>query len=420
MLADTLVWRAEVALLQDDLPTARELLARAQAEGQRVGSNPSLASVDRALGRLHLVDGAGARAVDHFEAALRRAGDSWGPDQRAETLYWLGTAYLHLNHAQQALGILEQAVAIAEQANLPALLAGPAAEDPRLLQSGRKLGVSPILLAEVDRMSATRRPWTGIPAPAPISLVAESELPRLEAQLFGSFVLHRDGQHVQKVTRKVDRARELLALLILNPKGLPDETIAEHMWPDMAHERALHNLQMAAYSLRDDLGSKAAIRYGAHSYQLNPQLELVADVRAFDAALARARGATGDMLTQSLARVVELYRGPLLADAAWHWLEPVRLDYQSRYVSAALQLADVLALTDTVRSDGLAEDVLAIAPETDMAYERMLQNARQRRDHMAVRRIGKRYEQAAAQFGFQFNPYLTDDQAGPAGGRAAR
>jgi DNA-binding SARP family transcriptional activator len=234
-----------------------------------------------------------------------------------------------------------------------------------------------------------------------MNLVAQSELPRLEAQLFGSFVLHRDGQHVQKVTRKVDRARELLALLILNPKGLPDEAIAEHMWPEMPRERALHNLQMAAYSLREDLGSKAAIRYGAHTYQLNPQLELIADVRAFDAAIARARGATSDMLTQALTRAVELYRGPLLADAAWHWLEPVRLDYQSRYISAALQLADVLALTDHVRSDGLAEEVLAIAPETEMAYERMIQNARRRGDRMAVRRLGKRYEQAAAQFGFE-------------------
>ena len=64
------------------------------------------------------------------------------------------------------------------------------------------------------------------------------------------------------------------------------------MLPEMPRERALHNLQMAAYSLRNDLGSKAAVRYGARSYQLNPQLELVADVRDFDAALcARPRRA---------------------------------------------------------------------------------------------------------------------------------
>src|SRR5216684_9262510 len=66
LLADTLVWRAEAALLQDDLPTAREMLARAQAESQRVGSTSALASADRALGRLHLVDGAGERATEHL------------------------------------------------------------------------------------------------------------------------------------------------------------------------------------------------------------------------------------------------------------------------------------------------------------------------------------------------------------------
>ncbi|MBV9581858.1 MAG: tetratricopeptide repeat protein, partial [Chloroflexi bacterium] len=93
LLADTLVWRAEVALLCEDLDTARHLLARAQAESQRIGSSATLASVDRALGRLHLVDGAGARAVRHLEAAVERGDQAWGPDQRAETQFWLGTAY---------------------------------------------------------------------------------------------------------------------------------------------------------------------------------------------------------------------------------------------------------------------------------------------------------------------------------------
>jgi LuxR family maltose regulon positive regulatory protein len=421
LLAEALVWRAEVALLQSDLNTARQLLARAQEEGQRVGSSSALASVDRALGRLHLLDGAGTRAVSHLDSALRRAGDSWGPDQRAETLYWLGTAYLNLNRAQQATGCLEQAVKLAQQANLPALLAGPAAEDSRLLQSGRELGLDPVMLAEVERVSATRRPWTGtgIRLPDSVSVVVQNELPRLEVQLFGSFVLHREGQLVSKASRKLDRARELAALLILNPKGLPDETIAELMFPEMPHEGAQHNLQMAVYSLRKDLGSKAAVRYGARLYQLNPQLELLADAREFEQALARARGATGDPLIQSLSKALELYKGPLLADAAWRWLEPVRLDYRSRFVSAALQLADIFASLDAARSDGLAEQVLATAPETDMAYERLIQTARHRRDMNAVRRLVKRYVQAAAQYGFSTNPHLIDDQGRSGGARAA-
>src|SRR5207248_2142172 len=108
LFADTLVLRGEVALLREDLSDARDLLARAQAEAQRIGSSATQASVDRALGRLHLIDGAGDRAVSHLEAALERGKDAWGPDQRAETLYWLGTAYLSLGRAQQATTHLEQ------------------------------------------------------------------------------------------------------------------------------------------------------------------------------------------------------------------------------------------------------------------------------------------------------------------------
>lgn len=418
LLTEVLVWRAEVALLQDDQQTARELLARAQTEGQQVGSNSALAIVDRALGRLHLVDGAYARAIEHFKQAQARAGDGWGPDQHAETLYWLGTAYLSLNRAHQANHCLEQAVELIRKTNLPALLAGPTAEAPALLQSGRKLGVDPVILGEVERLAATRRPWTGIRLEGRLDVVAENELPRLEVQLFGSFVLHRNGTLVEKSSRKIDRAGEMAALLILNPKGVSDEAIAEMMFPERAPEQAQHNLQMAVYGLRKDLGSKAAVRFGAHMYQLNPQLELVADVREFDAAIASARGATGAALMEGLSRAVELYKGPLLADAAWHWLEPVRLEYRSRYVAAALQLADCLAASDVIRSNRIAEDVLGVAPETDLAYERLVYNARAQRDLPALRRLRTRYEKAAAQYGFPINPYLFED--GGSNNRLAR
>jgi tetratricopeptide (TPR) repeat protein len=405
LLADALVWRAEVALLCEDLTTARRLLARAQAEGQRIGASATLASVDRALGRLHLVDGAGARAVSHLEAAVERGDEAWGPDQRAETQFWLGTAYLNLGRAQQATACLERAIAIAEELDTPALLAGAAAEDGRLLRHGREIGLKPALLAEVERLATIRRPWTGVGA-TPVAMLVQNDLPRLEVQLFGSFVLHRDGQLVSRASRKVDRARELAAVLILNPAGLRDDTIAEMMFPEMQREKALHNLQMAAYSLRNDLGSKAAVRYGARSYQLNPQLELVADVRDFDEALSKSHAAVGDLLVQWLSRALELYRGPLLAEAAWDWLEPVRLDYRSRYVSAALQLADLLAASDPARSDACAEQALSEAPETDLAYERLIENARRRGDNHALRRVVKRYVQAAAQFGFAVNRHL--------------
>jgi ATP/maltotriose-dependent transcriptional regulator MalT len=418
LLVDTLVSRAEVALLCNDLGSARQLLAQAQAEAQRVGANAPMAGVDRALGRLHLLDGAGARAVSHLEAALERAGEAWGPDQRAETLYWLGTAHLNLGWAQQATACLEQAINLLEGEGEAGLLAGPAAEDSRLLQHGRQVGLKPVVLGEVERLSVTRRPWTGVTW-APAAVVVKNELPRLEVQLFGSFVLHRDGQLVSNSARKVDRVRELAAILILNPQGLPDESIADSMFPEFEHEKALHNLQMAASSLRKLLESKVAVRYSTGMYQLDPRIELIADVREFDNSLSKARGAAGDQLMQALSKAVELYRGPLLADAAWDWLEPVRLEYRSRYVDAALRLADIYAPLDMSRSDALAEDVLMAAPDTDMAYERLMQNARQRRDQNAMRLIAKRYTHAASQFGFTAHPSFSED-GGSGANRAAR
>jgi hypothetical protein len=54
--------------------------------------------------------------------------------------------------------------------------------------------------------------------------------------------------------------------------------------------------------------------------------------------------------------------------------------------------------------------VLAVAPDTDLAYERLIANARHHGDPNATRRLVKRYEQAGSQFGFAINPYLIDEQ----------
>jgi hypothetical protein len=66
----------------------------------------------------------------------------------------------------------------------------------------------------------------------------------------------------------------------------------------------------------------------------------------------------------------------------------------------------VLARSDLARSDGLAESAIAIAPETDSAYERLIQNALARRNPLEVRRHRGRYMQAAAQYGFTPDPQL--------------
>ncbi|MBV8714914.1 MAG: hypothetical protein JO020_34370 [Chloroflexi bacterium] len=377
LLVRALRQRAEMALLDHDLELARHLLARGQTEAQRLGPTVDLAAIERAIGRLQLALGDARRAVAHFEAALGMARQSWEPDESALTLYWLGTARLMLREAHQAEVALREALRIADSSVGFSIIASAASEDDRLMRFGLQTGVAPADLALVERLAARRRPLN-----TPLRIVTDLrpervDSPRFEARLFGAFVIHRDGQLMELGTKR-DRVHELLALLLLHPDGLPARTIADLLWPEMAPERSLHNLRMTVYLLRVMLGSKTSLRHAALAYRLDPGLAVWADVQAFDAALARSRQAVDDVAVRSLEEAVDLYRGPLLADTGWLWVESFREAYASRMVDALLRLALLVAPADLHRSDALAEQVLALEPDNPAAQELLQRNARTR------------------------------------------
>jgi DNA-binding SARP family transcriptional activator len=135
-------------------------------------------------------------------------------------------------------------------------------------------------------------------------------------------------------------------------------------------------------------------------YQLAPQLDLWADTRDFEASLTRARQASGDAAVRALEHAVELYRAPLLADVSWRWAAGPRMAYQSRFIRAALVLAEALASAgQNALADALAERVLEIEPTNEEAYERLLQSAQARGDRAAVRQLAGTYGQALARAG---------------------
>jgi LuxR family maltose regulon positive regulatory protein len=402
LLVTALEYRAEVAIVRGDLPGARRLLARGQAEGQLLGGDIEQAGIELALGRLHLAEGAGQQAIFHLEAALERGACALAPSERLTVCYWLGTTHLAMGRPALAERLLGEVIELARSAGGAGVLARPAAEDPALLQYGLRLGLDPAFLAEAERIAATHQPWTGVEPPSKLELVASNDMPRVEVRMFGSFALHCDGELATSGARgRVDRARELLALLVLHPSGLSDSEIVELLWADMGPERARHNLRMTVYLLRRLLGSKATVRLKGANYSLAPQLELWSDVREFDAGLRRARLAPGEAARSDLDSAISLYRGALLSEVEWPWVEPFRLSYQTRLVDAALHLADVEAARNPGRSDALAEQVLAIEPDNEPAYERLTANAKAHGDALAYRRALHRYQRAAAQYGFR-------------------
>jgi LuxR family maltose regulon positive regulatory protein len=396
LLVRALAQRAEVAALRGDLVAGHALLARAHSEAQRLESRVERAIVYRALGRLLLTEGAGQATITAFEDALAEGGEAWGPDERLAAWYWLGTAHLAIAQVHQAETALRQTLRLVQEVGVP-VMAGPAAEDPRLLRYGRQIGLDTPTLGAVERLAAGRRSWSGA-APLDEAATGPAAAPRLEVRLFGTLLVHRDGVLVDPGSKR-DRVRELFALLVLHPEGLPASEIAELLWPAMTPERAQHNLRMAVYLLRRFLGSKAAVRHATLAYRLAPQLELWVDARAFDEALKRARGAVDASARLILAEAIDLYRGPLLADAGWAWVEPFRRAYEARAATAALRLAELLAATDPDRSDTLAEQVLAIQPDNHAAFERLIGNAQVRGDSAARDAAIRRYSEMVSRLG---------------------
>ncbi|HYY88402.1 MAG TPA: hypothetical protein VFA49_06390 [Chloroflexota bacterium] len=403
LLVRALRQRAEIALVQQDTATARDLLGRAQIEGQQLGTSVELPLIERALGRLHLAEGAERRALRHFEAALDAASCDWEPDERAVTLYWLGTANLVLGNAFEAEAALREAIDVATCSVGLSILANPGAEDPRLLHYGAEVDVQPTALAELTRLAAMRRPWTGVSTPV-LELIVRQELPRLEVRLFGSMIVCRGGNVVEDLAKR-DRARELLAFLLLHPGGLAACEIADRLWPELSTERAQHNLRMTAYLLRGFLG-KAAVRHSRLTYQLAPRLEVWTDTRAFDDAVQRARQLSGEGAIAALDDARRLYRGPLLADTGWDWVDPLRVSYQARATAVALRLASLVAGVDAARSDALAEWALALDPASEAAYVQLMHNARSRRDAAGRRELTRRYAAMAREYGLRPNPLL--------------
>jgi DNA-binding SARP family transcriptional activator len=141
-------------------------------------------------------------------------------------------------------------------------------------------------------------------------------------------------RELQQQTHGAPRQRQLLALLALHPAGVAHERLAQLIWPEVPCEQALHFVQMTTYGLRQQLGGKHAVRYEAGRLRLNPEFDLLVDVDLFEALLIRSRGARRDEVLRTARR---LYRGPLLADVTWSWVQPFRSRYASRYeLSGAL------------------------------------------------------------------------------------
>jgi len=168
---------------------------------------------------------------------------------------------------------------------------------------------------------------------------------RVEVRLFGIYTIEVGGEEIEKGLRT--KARELLAFLLLNPKGATAEACVDAVWPNADLARGMEGFRTSVGNLRktfrDATGDQRAnvvARVGDH-YRLDTEL-FDCDVWRFQAALGEARATRDDEdAAAALERVADEYAGDLLAGSYYGWCEEEREDLRRRAVDALARLADL-------------------------------------------------------------------------------
>lgn len=319
-----------------------------------------------------------------------------------------------LNEEPEAQLVARSAEAFARSALVP----GAQALAYAALATARAADSELLLLAEETARSVglCSQPWAwvaGAPGPvspdAPTGIVAVPERlapspsPRIHLSCFGPFRITISGAQPD-LSGLRPRARSLLRLLALNAgRPVNREQITDTLWPAVDSATAMHNLQVAVYSLRRHLepdtpgrDSQLIVREG-ESYRLALGADVMSDLRAFDAAVAdatRARTAHDDATAASaLSRALTIYISDVLPeDGAAEWVIDVREHYRVRAADAAATLAELeLARGDATAALAAASRGVEIDRFRDPSWRALIAAHNSQGDLAAAERARRAY-----------------------------
>jgi len=163
----------------------------------------------------------------------------------------------------------------------------------------------------------------------------------ISVRLLGDFELQVDGVNlIKKLKRRTTRA--ILAYFLLHPKrGFTWEEIASWVWPESAPAVAHQMFKTGLWEIRNCAPElKSVIRYTHGRYTLNPEVKLWVDVWEFERLLRDVSlSSTIEEKEKSLERADNLYRGPLLSDLYYTWVEDYRNALKRIFVEVLGELA---------------------------------------------------------------------------------
>jgi len=200
--------------------------------------------------------------------------------------------------------------------------------------------------------------------------VAEWPWP-IEIYTLGRFGVVLDGQPLRFEGKAPRRPLELLmALVSLGGSEVGEPRLSEMLWEDAEADAAHVAFTSALHRLRKLLGDDEAILLRDNRLSLNPNKVWV-DAWAFERALAES--GTEKTAGVDAERVLTLYQGPFLGDAAAPWAFPAREKLRAKFLRF-LTWASHRSMQDGRLEDALRllEKGLEVEPLAEELYRRLM------------------------------------------------
>jgi DNA-binding SARP family transcriptional activator len=191
---------------------------------------------------------------------------------------------------------------------------------------------------EVDYVRGLIRRWELVPETPPLHI--DTWPWPLRIKTLGTFELLQDGQPVV-ITGKVKKPLELLKTLIgMGAKNVPQDRLADALWPDADGDLALRSFVTTLHRLRKLLGNEKVLQLQSGRLSINPRLCWI-DTWAFerqcgqieDTLNGKSDQANEGRLALSFEKTASLYNGSfLLDDTDQTWTVTMREHMRSRFL----------------------------------------------------------------------------------------
>ncbi|MEJ2206308.1 MAG: BTAD domain-containing putative transcriptional regulator, partial [Gemmatimonadota bacterium] len=399
------------ALGRGDLTAAESWNREGVRVARRFGQNRELAASLQNLGVVHLVAG----QLDEAEALIREALAASLADP---SLYFIATGVAYMGEIEAARGrpseaarLLGAAQGIRDRIGALAFPLDARRQESALIGVRERMGEVAFeaawadgrhqdvdaLVQELAEPSATRVPAptkqaASAVAPAEVTTATDSgssavvgtattsgEAP-LRVDALGPVLVSVEGVAVDQDRWVYAKPRELLAYLLLHPKGGTRDQIGEALWPGAPRSNLKNSFHVTLHHLRKALGHPEWVVAEAERYRLDPELRYAFDVDEFE---RRARAAlrppaqpdAGGDPTAPLRATLALYRGELLeGEPAARWIDDHRDRLRRLQVELTLALGAALE-ADRPREAADLYQRLAYREELDEEVHRRLMTA---------------------------------------------